>query len=100
MIELSAAVSSELHFPRENSQVDAGTCEVKKERHSSNGVVQMSKCTFESQLKLIICRVPDHTVVSSVKKLLRLIVSSILYQMSNWSVSGKQSFVAVCFNEL
>lgn len=60
----------------------------------------MSKCTFESQLKLIICRVPDHTVVSSVKKLLRLIVSSILYQMSNWSVSGKQSFVAVCFNEL
>jgi len=60
----------------------------------------MSKYIFERQLKLIVCRVHAHTVASGVKNLLRLIVSSILYQRSNLGVSGKQSCVAVCFNEL
>lgn len=99
LIVLSAAVSYELHFPRDHSQVDSNSCEIKK-RSSSKEAVQMAKHIFERQLKLIICRVHDHTVAGSIKKLLRLIVSSILYQISNLNISGEQSFVAVCFNEL
>jgi len=59
----------------------------------------MPKHISERQLNLIISRVQNHSTASRIKKLLRLIISSILSWISNLKVSGKQSFVVVCFNE-
>lgn len=71
----NTAISYELYFPRDYSQVDSSSCEIKK--IWSNEAAQMSKHISEMQLNLIISRVQNHTMASSVKKLLRLIVSSI-----------------------